>query len=195
MNADNEMNPETWLSEHGDYLFRYAMVRLSNRSAAEDVVQETFLAAMKAKERFDGKSPVRAWLMGILKHKVVDYIRKASREIQIEDFEAAEITSSLSFKYIGIPPGGRHATWRINPRKAFEQKEFWDVFSGCLSKLGGNMKAAFTLKELEGWTTEEVCKELQVQPNNLWVILHRARNALKECLETNWTQKTQGKAV
>ena len=83
--GDIDNGPETWLDDHGDYLLQFAYVRLRNRAAAEDALQETFLAAMKAFERYDGKTPVRYWLRGILRHKVVDYIRKASREVAVDD--------------------------------------------------------------------------------------------------------------
>lgn len=179
------MNPETWVDEHGDYLYRYAYSRLRDKSMTEDMVQETFLAAMGAKERFDGRRSERAWLMGILKHKIIDHIRKAVREIPVENTEFYDIENSPVFKAFGIattnPP-----KWHFQPRKVLEQKEFWDVFTSCLTKLDGRMHTAFVLRELEGWTTEDICKELDVTANHLWVLLHRARAGLKGCLETNW---------
>lgn len=187
MNAQELCNPETWLSEHGDYLFQFAFVRLRNRAAAEDAVQETFLAGIKALDRYDGKTPVRYWLRGILRHKVVDYIRKASREIAVEETEDHEILDRLKFKAFGIPE--QHPPpWKFDPMHAYEQKEFWDVFYGCMSKLTEKTGLAFTLRELEGLPTETICKELNLTPNNLWVVLHRARTQLKECLEANWTR-------
>ncbi len=184
VNTSRDMNPETWLEEHGDYLYRFAFVRLRNKAAAEDALQETFLGAMKAKERYDGKTPVRYWLRGILRHKIVDHIRKASRETMIEDFEDPALTGSLIYKITGMP-SSKPPPWRINPRKAFEQQEFWEVFYGCVSKLKGNLGQAFTLRELEDMSTDEICKELGIKPNNLWVMLHKARARLKECLEVN----------
>jgi RNA polymerase sigma-70 factor (ECF subfamily) len=184
-------DPETWVEEHGDYLFKYAYVRLRNKATAEDVVQEALLAGIKGLKRFDGKSNVRYWLLGILKHKVVDYIRKASRETVMEDPEAAELTNSSTFKLFGIP-SERASSWQFNPRKAFEQKEFRDVFTECMTGLKGNMQQAFAMKELEGLPTEEICKVLSVTPNNLWVMLHRCRQQLKVCLETNWISKNRG---
>ncbi len=183
-----EINPENWVRDHGDYLFRYAYVRLNNRSAAEDVVQETFLAAIKARDRFDGRGRVRYWLLGILKHKVVDHIRKASREVPVEDPEMVETTNSATFRYLGLPTREAPA-WQFNPRKAFEQREFWNVFSKCLTGLKGNTQKAFAMRELEGMATEEICKVLGVTANNLWVILHRARGQLKTCLEEHWLRK------
>lgn len=193
MTDNPSTSPETWLEEHGDYLFKYAFVRLRNRATAEDVVQEAFLAGIKGLDRFDGRSNVRYWLLGILKHKVVDYIRKASRETVMEDPEAAELTGSTTFKLFGIP-SERGSSWQFNPRKAFEQKEFRDVFTECMTGLKGNMQRAFAMKELEGLPTEEICKFLGVTPNNLWVMLHRCRQQLKECLQVNWIDRNRGEA-
>jgi RNA polymerase sigma-70 factor (ECF subfamily) len=187
MNDEVLSNPEKWLAEHGDYLFQFAYVRLHNRAAAEDAVQETFLAGIKALDRYDGKTPVRYWLRGILRHKVVDYIRKASREIAVEETEGQEILDSFKFKAFGIAE--QHPEpWKFSPAHAYEQKEFWEVFYTCMSKLKKTTGLAFTLRELEGIWTEEICKELNLKPNNLWVILHRARTQLKSCLEANWTR-------
>lgn len=181
-------DPEKWIEEHGDYLFQFAYVRLHNRAAAEDAVQETFLAGIKALDRYDGKTPARYWLRGILRHKVVDYIRKASREIAVDETEGQEILDSFKYKAFGIatqhPP-----PWKFDPQHAYEQKEFWDVFYRCMSGLKESAGLAFTLKELEGQSTEEICKELNMKPNNLWVVLHRAREQLKSCLEANWTTR------
>jgi RNA polymerase sigma-70 factor (ECF subfamily) len=185
MDRGGSNGPDTWLDEHGDYLLQYAFVRLRNRAAAEDALQETFLAAIKAFERYDGKTPVRYWLRGILRHKVVDYIRKASREVAVDDTESGEILDSFKFKAFGIldqnPPD-----WKFDPQNAFERKEFMSVFYHCMKHLNDQMGQAFILRELEGLSTNEICKQLDLTPNNLWVMLHRARKQLKSCLESNW---------
>jgi len=191
MTAHTDLNPETWVDEHGDYLYRYAYVRVGSKAVAEDLVQETFLAALKAKDRYDGRSPVRFWLLGILKHKVVDHYRKSSRETSMEEWKENDMEDSLMFKVFGLPEQ-RSGSWQFNPRKAFEQVEFWGVFSECLSKLRGPLQKAFVLRELEGQSTEGICKDLGVTANNLWVMLHRARAQLKTCLEQNWLRKNEG---
>lgn len=188
---NDAINPDRWVEEHGDILYRYAYVRLKDHAIAQDIVQETFLAAMKARERYQGRSSERSWLMGILRHKLIDYLRKAAREVKIDDVEHEGFEDSLLFKEAGIPHW-RPPNWQFNPRKVFEQKEFWDVFSHCLSKLDKRMNMAFTMKELEDLSTDEVCKALGVEPTYLWVILYRARNNLKDCLEKNWLKKNKG---
>jgi RNA polymerase sigma-70 factor, ECF subfamily len=190
-NVKDEIDPERWVKEHGDIMFRYAYVRLKSHAVAEDIVQETFLAAMKAKERYAGRSSERSWLMGILRHKLIDHLRKSAREVKMEDLEPEGFENTLLYKEAGIPHW-QPPKWHFNPRKVFEQKEFWEVFSSCLAKLDDRMSAAFTMKELEGMSTEDVCKELGVEPTYLWVILYRARKGLKECLERNWLKRNTG---
>ena len=180
-------DPSTWLEEHGDYLLQYAYVRLRNKAVAEDVVQETFLAGIKGLDRYNGKTPVRYWLRGILKHKIVDHIRKASREVVIDDEEGTEILDTIKFKAFGIPTR-TPPPWQFDPDQAFEKGEFWDIFYNCVSKLNDSMGRAFVLRELEGIPSDEVCKELNLKPNNLWVLIHRARGQLKICLESNWSK-------
>lgn len=183
-----ELNPETWVHDYSNYLYKIAYVRLGNASVAEDVVQETLLGAWKSRERYDGSRPVKYWLRGILKHKIVDHIRKASRgEVAIEDTPDGEIIDSLSYKVWGVPLE-RPDEWAFNPRKAAENSEFMEVLYMCLSKMKGKVKDAFVLKELEGWKSEDICKELDVEANHFWVLCHRARGQLKTCLEKNYTE-------
>jgi RNA polymerase sigma-70 factor (ECF subfamily) len=190
MTDKQSSDPSTWLEDYGDYLFRYALMRVGDQASAEDLVQETLLAGLKGRDKFDGRVDVKYWLRGILKHKVVDYIRKASRDTPVEDPEMVQMANSTAFQWLGFP-GNKPEPWHFNPRRAFEQKEFWDVFSGCLEGLRGPMRAAFTLRELDGVSTEEICKALDVSTNNVWVILHRARAQLRDCLQQNWLNKTE----
>lgn len=178
-------DPETWLDRYGDYLYRYALMRLKDPSSAQDAVQETFLAAMKGRDRFDGRIEIKYWLRGILRNKIVDHIRRSVREDVVEDTEAQEMIDSFWFKHSGVA-NLRPAPWQFDPHRAFERTEFWDVFRGCLDALREPLRTAFSLKMLEDLPTEEVCKILKVSPNNLWVIMHRARTQLKTCMEKNW---------
>ena len=190
MTDPTELDPERWVDEHGDALYRYARARLRDVSAAEDAVQETLLAAFRSRDRFTGDYPIRAWLLGILRHKIVDHIRKSFREIPVADLQDAETEYDWHVKLFGVPREKPHP-WRFDPRSAFEQKEFLAVFTDCLNGLKQQQHAAFVLKELEGQSTEEICNELKVTPNHLWVILHRARGQLKTCLEKNWMEATK----
>jgi RNA polymerase sigma-70 factor (ECF subfamily) len=177
--------PEDWLSEHGDALYRHAYFRLRDKMGAEDMVQETLLAAFKGRERFAGRSSQRTWLIGILNNKVVDYLRKQAREQSLDqgDLGDAEL-EDLLFEADGHwrrPP----SSWG-DPDAAFEQTVFWRAFAKCLEELPMRQAQAFCLCEMDGVGGGEASKVLGVSTTNIWVILHRARLRLKECLELNW---------
>lgn len=185
-----QIDPELWISEHGDILFRYAVARVREPAVAEDLVQETFLAAMKAKERFSGRSTERTWLVGILKHKIIDHYRKSSREVASEFIEVKEAPQEEYFDRKGhwkVAPN----EWLTNPTKAFEQKEFFGVLQGCMDKLQDNQKNAFMMRELEGADAKEICSTLDISSSNLWVLIYRARLSLKKCLEVNWFEQAE----
>lgn len=186
--AENPTDPNLWVEAYGDYLLRYAVMRVGDQITGEDMVQETFLAAFKSRNRFDGSRPIKYWLRGILKHKIVDYFRKSSRETLMEDPEDKEMSESFNYKAFGIatrnPP-----SWDFDPVRAFEKEEFMEVFRLCLGKLADPMRTVFVLKELEGQKTEEICNELDLTPNHVWVLMHRARLKLKECIQANWNQE------
>ena len=178
-------DPETWVDQYGDYLYRYAFTRLQDSAAAEDLVQETFLAALSARENFEGRSSVTTWLTGILKHKIIDHLRKESRNQPVEDVEP--FTPSLDELFDGegkwkIGP----SKWTVNPTELYERKEFWRILAHCLTELSGRLAQAFTLRELEELSTEELCKVLNASATNVWVMLYRARMYMRRCLEINW---------
>ncbi|MEN8660888.1 MAG: sigma-70 family RNA polymerase sigma factor [Lentimonas sp.] len=181
--------PETWVDRYGDYLYGFAMSRLRNPEAAADCVQDTFLAGIKALERFDGSRDIKFWLRGIMRNKIVDQIRKSIKEnkVNIADEDEA-ILESFWYKYSGIATTNPDP-WQFNPRKYYDNSEFWVVFEGCISQVKEPARQAFVLRVLEDQTTEEVCKVLDVTPNYLWVLLHRAREQLKVLLEARWTGK------
>ncbi len=180
--------PDAWVDEYGDYLYRYALMRLKDDASAQDAVQETFLAGIKGLDRFDGRVDVKYWLRGILRNKIVDHIRKSVREHPVDDREGMDILDSLSFKAFGIAERSP-LPWQFDPHREYEKTEFWSTFKKCVARLKGNMREAFVLKMLDGMPTEEVCKVLDIEPNHLWVLNHRARKQLKACLEANWDRE------
>jgi len=184
----NILNPEKWVDLHGDCLYRFAITRIRNPQLAENAVQETFLAALKSKDRFQGKSSERTWLIGILKHKILDYFRKQYKEIPVTDLQK-EQDAINSFFDVAHDTVKRPVNWEANPKLLAENNEFWIIFEQCLKKLPKSTATAFSLRELDKMETEEICKILNVTTTNLWVILHRARLSLKKCLETNWFVK------
>lgn len=148
-------------------------------------MQETLLAAIQGAERFAGQSSVRTWLIGILKHKIVDSIRKSTRE-QASSLGGEGGTEDLDayFESDGHfiePP----AEWR-SPESALEERRFFDALERCLQTLPRNTARVFTMRELLGLDTREICKELRITPSNCWVMLYRARMNLRACLERTW---------
>jgi RNA polymerase sigma-70 factor (ECF subfamily) len=188
-------DPERWVDEHGDYLFKYAIARLRDPLRAEDLVQETFLAALRSAERFSGRSSERTWLTGILKNKLFDHFRKLGRETAFTDLEFYRDEESERFVPEGPFKGGwihelGPTEWSPEPGAALDGEEFWKVFHDCNGRLPRNVSAVFTLREVDGVSSREICGLLNITENNLWVMLHRARMALRRCLEDNWFTKT-----
>lgn len=182
---DVTANSARWVDEHGDYLYRFALSRLRQAEAAEDMVQETFLAALRAGEKFAGRSSERTWLVSILKRKIVDYLRRKGRERPATDLDVVNQWADSLFDERGNW-AKKPRKWPGDPGAALEKIEFWSVVSRCLGKLPQRLASAFTLREIEELDSQEICEVLGVSANNLWVMLHRARLGLLRCLEINW---------
>ena len=177
-------NMHNWLNDHGDYLYRFALARLRDPHLAEDVVQETFLAAIKSPS-FAEQSAPRTWLTGILKHKIIDVMRKNVREIAASDLLDDEDANVDDF----FDDAGRWADkplkWDM-PENALEQKQFLGVLQNCMEKLPAKSAQLFMMRDVHETDNEEICKELNITATNAWVMLYRARLGLRKCLEINW---------
>ena len=184
-------NPERWVDEHGDCLYRYALLVVRNPAVAQDLVQDTLLAALRTRENFAGRSSERTWLYGILKNKTVDHFRKLGRETSFTDMEF--IANEFSERFIDgiwihqIAP----TAWKPDAEDVTHRAEFWAVMKACLDKLPERIATVFLLREMEGISTKEICKSLSISERNLGVMLHRARMALRESLEINWFKKNR----
>ncbi|TCV85169.1 sigma-70 family RNA polymerase sigma factor [Sulfurirhabdus autotrophica] len=188
--VDNPLlSPERWLTEYGDYLFRYAMLQLRDEHLAEDVVQETLLAALECHQNFSGNASEKTWLVGILKHKVVDLIRKKVREPTQENLDEQMDHAQNDAIDAMFDDRGHWVTppqdWG-NPEKMMEQKRFWEIFTECMKRLPPQLALLYSLREISGMATDEICKDMNISPTNSWVMLHRARLGLKQCFEINW---------
>ena len=171
------------------YLLRYASLQLRDRASAEDAVQETLVAALAGEKGFAGRSNLRTWLTGILKHKIVDAIRKSSREMAAGAFDDDPEIESLGYKFKGNDHWAeRPAAWS-DPDSALEQKQFLAALERCLKALPERTAQAFLMREHLGLGTDEICKELSVTATHCWVLLYRARMALRQCLEAGWFGK------
>ena len=167
------------------YLLRYARLQLRDAEAAEDAVQEALLAALAGERGFAGRSNLRTWLTGILKHKIVDAMRRSSREQPLAGAAEAEL-SDLDALFVQDghwrdPPAG----WD-DPDRALEQKQFFAALEMCLERLPARTARAFLMREHLGLETEDICKELEITSTNCWVMLYRARVTLRQCLEATW---------
>jgi RNA polymerase sigma-70 factor (ECF subfamily) len=174
-----------WVDEHGHYLFRYALARVPDEHVAEDVVQETFLSAVRAIESFRGESSLRTWLVTLLRRRIADHYRKRGRREEPEPIDASDPEVDAWFDQ-----RGRWIQWPgafdIDPQALSERADFWAAFEACLAALPGRLGEAFSLRVKDDLPAGEVCKVLSITATNLWVALHRARARLRACLEANW---------
>ena len=181
------LDPARWVDDHGDCLYRYALARVRVPEVAEDLVQDTLLVAVRSQERFAGRSSERSWLVGILKHKIVDHYRKRGRETTFTDLEFLRDECAHKFTAQGWWDHARGPReWRPSADQAMQNGEFWQTVHGCLGRLPTRTAAVFTLREVDEVSSREICRMLNVSEGNLWVMLHRARMALRECLEVRW---------
>ncbi|MCA9035934.1 MAG: sigma-70 family RNA polymerase sigma factor [Planctomycetaceae bacterium] len=178
------IDPDQWVDLHGDYLYRYAFARLRDTNASEEVVQETFLAGIRFQDRYNGRGTERAWLLGILKRKLIDHVRMRAR-----------------FNRDGVADDGSDPTqqlfdgkgnWKAGamafdlPDQKVEQKELWEVVRNCLNHMPAGQADVFVLSVMENMESEQICRELDITPSNLWVRMHRARLALARCVGARW---------
>ena len=181
-----KVSPEQWVNEFGDILFRFAMRRLNNKSLAEDLVQETFLSALKNYAQFSAKSSMRTWLTSILKNKIIDHYRKAGRSNEAVDADMGNDPSD------GFDEKGHWivekapSDWGSNPEQLLEQTEFLEILKMCLSLLPVKIAGVFSMREVDKVDSKEVCQVFNITSSNLWVMLHRARTQIRKCLELNW---------
>ena len=174
------------LESHRRALFKFAMAQLRDETHAEDCVQETLSAAIQNAERYAGGSTVRTWLIGILKHKILDHFRRARREqtLTLSDEEATLDDFDAMFSDDGHfvePP----AAW-ANPEASLSEREFFDVLETCMDRLPKTTALVFRMREVMGVEVEEICRELSITANNCWVLIYRARMSLRECLDKRW---------
>ncbi len=184
-------DPADWVDRYGDALLRFAGGRVASRELAEDLVQETFLAAFRHRAQFDGKSAFGTWLVAILRRKIVDYHRKSGRspDLDAESLAAVDDPFTAKGKW-----SGSSTEWRTAPKDLAENAEFWNVFHSCMSGLPRHLAQAFQMRELARVTVDDASKQTGITPKNLAVRLHRARLLLRKCLEKNWFRSEPGGA-
>lgn len=183
------LNSDQLLAEHADALFAFAKTRLRDDDAAGDAVQETFVAALQNPNAYAAAANKRAWLVGILKHKITDHFRKSQREIVASDLAAPDEESDRFIDSFFDKHGHwvkGPAEWKGDPAALLRDKDFVATFQGCLGKLPDRMARVFVLREVEMVESDDTCEQLGITATNLYAILHRARFRLRVCLEQNW---------
>ncbi|MEZ4858261.1 MAG: sigma-70 family RNA polymerase sigma factor [Flavobacteriaceae bacterium] len=181
-----ELYPETWVDRYSDYLYNYTIVRVNDHDVAQDIISETFLAGLKSKDNFKGEATERTWLIAILKRKIIDYYRKINSnkgkaEVRINYNDTENEGDWLEEKVADFS--------EMNAEESMENEELGLAILGCLDSINEKQAEIFKLKTIDGVDTDTLCNEFNVTPSNLWVIIHRARKSLADCLETNWFNK------
>ncbi len=187
--AESENDVTAWVEEYGDRLFKYALFRVRNKELAEDLVQEALLSAFRSQSSFEGRSSVYTWLVTILKNKIIDHVRKDSRAsmVSLDDGfqdERGELFNRLGLWKVEL------LEWDGGGEALLEREDFRAQLESCLGKMPEKLRQAFIFKVIDDLDSEEVCTMLKISPNNLWVMLYRARMRLRTCLDKNWFEKT-----
>lgn len=186
-------NSHLLIETHGDFLYRFALVRVRNRDLAEDLVQETFLAALQGTFREEGPTAERRWMIGIMKHKIVDHYRRSTREpIQHpEGPDGKTIEDTFLADGHWKPEATAMLSWPEQPDGLIERRQFWDALAACMDRLPPRAAQVFTLRELDELDTDHICERLQLTPTNFGVMLHRARKQLRDCLSIHYFGHSQ----
>ena len=182
-----DLSFEQQLVAHRDYLARFALLQLRNEAWAEDAVSETILAALANPQSFANRSQLKTWLVGILKHKVMDVFRHNARTVPLDvdpDSDGHDELDALVFKADGhfetMP-----SSWG-NPEQEMNSRQFMQMLEACTEKMPVMLGRVFLMREWLELSSEEICAELSLSATNLYVSLHRARLRLRECLDLNW---------
>jgi RNA polymerase sigma-70 factor (TIGR02943 family) len=189
------LEPDKWIERYSDYLYSFAYARLRKEEVAEDLVQDTFFSALRARDTFLHNASEKTWLISILKRKIIDYYRKKSTQNELSIFDKPiEGTDGTQDHFFGDTAmasghwadGYAPKAWKKDFNTSVESDEFYDILKRCITKLPEKTAAAFTMKNMDDLDTEEICKELNITPSNYWVMMHRAKLVLRDCMEKNW---------
>ncbi|UJH69293.1 sigma-70 family RNA polymerase sigma factor [Allomuricauda sp. SCSIO 65647] len=180
----HELHPENWVDLYADYLYNYAVSRVSDGEIAKDLVQETFFAGLKSAKNYKGDAAERTWLIAILKRKVIDHYRKINSkkgkaEVKVNYSTQSDAEGDWLEERVADPFGQ-------GGDDAIENEELGMAIQECISKLPKKQALVFNMKTVQGMSTEDICNELGINPSNLWVMIHRARTALMGCMNETW---------
>lgn len=184
-------DPDSWLEKYGDNLYRFALKYVKSSTVAEDLVQDTLLAALKGRDSFKGTSTEETWMIGILNNKIKDHFRKVTKDfidnitnLNIDDEQLDYITDgTLAGSW---QANSRPKEWGIDPSDPVENDQFWIHLNNCLDSIDQRLALIYSLRDIHQVDYEEVCNILSLQATNARVMLYRARKLLRKCLEKNW---------
>ncbi len=179
------LDPTKWVEKYCDEMYRFALLRVRDNVASEELVQNTVLTALQARDNFEGRSTEKTWLFGILKNKILEYYREVKKDhkyqLELKD-DADPYATDFDGKghWQALP-----YSWGIDPEKASENKQIYQILSSCIDQLSPKFRNLYILREIEGMESETMCKDFEITPNNLGVMMHRIRNLLKKCIESH----------
>ena len=182
-NASKQLMPDNWVTNYADALYAYCLCRVNDVQAAEDIVQNTFLSAWKARDTYNGAASEKNWLYAILKNKIIDHFRKQANSVVSVSAGEENIYFDDAEHWTGETAP---KDWGINTEQPVETKEFYTFLEKCKQKLKEIQQSVFVMKYMEELDSEEICKVLDITPSNYWVLIHRAKLHLRKCLEKNW---------
>ena len=185
------LDPVVLLDEHGDYLYRFALLLTRDSAIAEDLVQETLLSAMRGCERPADQASERRWLEGILRQRLSEHFRLNATLSKSDSANEKEHLELDFFEKSGEWTGHWREDqapvgWRLEATDLIQAQAFWQTFDHSLADLPRRAVIAFTLREIDGLGTEEVCELLGLKQRDLWVMLHCVRAKLRQALEQEW---------
>ncbi|MCK7591892.1 sigma-70 family RNA polymerase sigma factor [Subsaxibacter sp. CAU 1640] len=181
--SNHQLNPNNWIDLYSDYLFNYTITRVNDREIAKDLIQDTFVAGLKSMKNFKGEANERTWLISILKRKIIDYYRKINSNKGKAEVRMTYVNDDQEGDWL---EERAEDDGQLNAEETIENSELGDAIYNCMDKLSEKEATVFKMKTILGYETETICNELGITASNLWVILHRARTQLAECLEKKW---------
>lgn len=181
--SDHQINPNKWIDLYSDYLFNYTITRVSDREIAKDLIQDTFFAGLKSMKNFKGEASERTWLISILKRKIIDHYRKINSKKGKAEVRMTYTTDDQEGDWLEERVEDEAY---LNAQESIENEELGEAIYNCMGKLPEKQAIVFKMKTILGQETETICNELNITASNLWVILHRARTQMAECLEKKW---------
>ncbi|RRO16802.1 sigma-70 family RNA polymerase sigma factor [Flavobacteriaceae bacterium 14752] len=180
---DKKLSPKSWVDKYSNYLFNFAITRVNDAEIAKDLISETFLAGLKSKDNFKGDSTERTWLVSILKHKIIDHYRKINSK---------KGKAEVKMDYTSEDQEGDWLEERVadhsdkTAEDNIENSELGLAIENCLETINEKQAQIFRMKTIQDYDTEAICNVFDITPSNLWVIIHRARKSLADCMDSSW---------